>query len=410
MTLGQRIQQLRKEKGLSQEALGDALGVSRQAISKWESDLTIPEIDNLIAMSKLFNTPVGVLLGVEEENPGSPAAEELTDRELEAIEAIVSRYLEKAQQQKPKRKIWPIVVSLIVVLFLVFWFKGQLENLNGRMSSLQNNVNNISNNVSYEINSMTNQIQTILEQEASLLADYSYEVASVDIANETLLLDVQVTPKQYTEGMEMIFTAESAEGETVTASGSLTPGHTFLAKGFEVPLSNEIKLSVTFGIDGNWQTQALETLQGWKRNSQLNLDLERGGQSYLSVATSNQGLWTVKWTLNGYFTTFMEAGLKPETAELHLSKNGSVLESIPLNLIDKGDTVYFEVNDYEKNTAVTFGDVLEYGISYTDNFGRELFYSIECVEFQKSKSGHLQEVFVALADDVFGSVYEKIFE
>ena len=38
MTLGQRIQELRKKQGLSQEALGEKLGVSRQAISRWEMD------------------------------------------------------------------------------------------------------------------------------------------------------------------------------------------------------------------------------------------------------------------------------------------------------------------------------------------------------------------------------------
>ena len=40
MTLGQRIQELRKEQGLSQEALGEKLGVSRQAISKWEGEVS----------------------------------------------------------------------------------------------------------------------------------------------------------------------------------------------------------------------------------------------------------------------------------------------------------------------------------------------------------------------------------
>ncbi len=39
MTLGQRIQELRKQRGMSQESLGDALGVSRQAVSKWEGDV-----------------------------------------------------------------------------------------------------------------------------------------------------------------------------------------------------------------------------------------------------------------------------------------------------------------------------------------------------------------------------------
>ena len=62
MTLGQRIQELRKHNGLSQEGLGEALGVSRQAVSKWEGDNGIPELDTLIAMSRLFGITIGELL------------------------------------------------------------------------------------------------------------------------------------------------------------------------------------------------------------------------------------------------------------------------------------------------------------------------------------------------------------
>ena len=54
MTIGQRIAQKRKEQGLSQEALGDRLGLSRQAIYKWESDAALPEIDKLVALEFLF--------------------------------------------------------------------------------------------------------------------------------------------------------------------------------------------------------------------------------------------------------------------------------------------------------------------------------------------------------------------
>ena len=66
MTLGQRIAQKRKELGLSQEGLGERLGVSRQAIYKWESDAALPEIDKLITLSRIFSVSVGWLLGVEE--------------------------------------------------------------------------------------------------------------------------------------------------------------------------------------------------------------------------------------------------------------------------------------------------------------------------------------------------------
>ena len=47
MTLGEHIQALRKDAGLSQEELGEKLGVARQSVSKWESDTTIPELDKL---------------------------------------------------------------------------------------------------------------------------------------------------------------------------------------------------------------------------------------------------------------------------------------------------------------------------------------------------------------------------
>ena len=64
-TLGGRIQAGRKAAGLSQEALGERLGVSRQAVSKWESDAAVPELENLIAMSRIFGVTIGALLGVE---------------------------------------------------------------------------------------------------------------------------------------------------------------------------------------------------------------------------------------------------------------------------------------------------------------------------------------------------------
>ena len=72
MTLGQRIQAERKRLGLSQEGLGEALGVTRQAISKWEADGAVPEVDKLVALSRLFHLPVGVLLGVEEAAAAEP--------------------------------------------------------------------------------------------------------------------------------------------------------------------------------------------------------------------------------------------------------------------------------------------------------------------------------------------------
>lgn len=74
-TLGRRIAQRRRMLSLSQEAFGEKMGVSRQAISKWEADAAVPEVDRLVQMSKLFGVSVGWLLGAEEEKEEAPAAD-----------------------------------------------------------------------------------------------------------------------------------------------------------------------------------------------------------------------------------------------------------------------------------------------------------------------------------------------
>lgn len=62
MTFGEKIQKLRKEAGLSQEELAYHLGVSRQAVSKWERDNGYPETEKIIHMSRLFNVSLDYLL------------------------------------------------------------------------------------------------------------------------------------------------------------------------------------------------------------------------------------------------------------------------------------------------------------------------------------------------------------
>ena len=58
MTIGSRIVQLRKQLLLSQEDMADQIGVSRQSVSKWETDACAPDAYNLIALAKVLNTSV----------------------------------------------------------------------------------------------------------------------------------------------------------------------------------------------------------------------------------------------------------------------------------------------------------------------------------------------------------------
>ena len=107
MTTGQRITEKRKALGLTQEALGNELGVSRQTVYKWESDGGLPEIEKLVALSRRFGVTVGWLLGVEDAPETAPAPEspELTERQLQMVEEIVDRYL-AARPRWPRWQKW----------------------------------------------------------------------------------------------------------------------------------------------------------------------------------------------------------------------------------------------------------------------------------------------------------------
>ena len=55
MNIADRIQYLRKQKGYSQEELADKVGVSRQAVSKWERDLSCPDVNTIPKLAEIFN-------------------------------------------------------------------------------------------------------------------------------------------------------------------------------------------------------------------------------------------------------------------------------------------------------------------------------------------------------------------
>lgn len=68
MKLNEKLSSLRKGKQMSQQDLADALNVSRQAVSRWEVGIATPSLDNLLALSKLFEVPVEEIMGADRGN------------------------------------------------------------------------------------------------------------------------------------------------------------------------------------------------------------------------------------------------------------------------------------------------------------------------------------------------------
>ena len=328
-TLGRRIQEGRRAAGLSQESLGERLGVSRQAVSKWESDASVPDLENLIAMSRIFGVTIGALLGVEpaaeepsaEEAPEASGQEaedtapagELTDRELAAVEAIVQKYLEAAQSaQKPRwSRRWKVLAGAAVCAVLalaVYALDTGFTILGERLDLVQSQVNSIQGSVSSQIGSLTGQISGLLAEQNSLISGYDIRVTDYDLEQQMWYLAATVTPKEYTADTVVTFTARTDTGATASAQAR-NEGGVFTAENWAVPMGTspggEVQVSVALSDGGAVQTEALETL--YDDPSAYCLDVD--------------GFWDADWE-NG--------ALSFGSLDLQITNN----TSIPLNLTE----------------------------------------------------------------------------
>lgn len=119
MTLGEKIKNIRNQKELSQEKLAELLNVSRQAVSKWETDLSKPDTQNLICLSEIFNVSI----------------DELTEHQ----HISKTNAQKKAVQNIPKVIIYIFIGILIISLLGNFHFRLELSNYQKRTTSVMGN-------------------------------------------------------------------------------------------------------------------------------------------------------------------------------------------------------------------------------------------------------------------------------
>ena len=112
MTLGEKLSKLRKEYNYTQEQLADILGVSRQSISKWESDIAYPETDKLIELGKLFDCSMDYLLKEDVIEKNGALASGFTEK----VEEISRKVMTDKNKGKAKKILKVIGIVLAAVL------------------------------------------------------------------------------------------------------------------------------------------------------------------------------------------------------------------------------------------------------------------------------------------------------
>ena len=165
MSLGKRIQSYRKQKGLSQEQLASRLNISRQALSKWESDINVPNIDKIMDVAKALEITLNELLGLEEDS----------NDEYAKLESILNQ----------------------VVL-------TQNNEIGNNNAGLSNQINIINNQLSSLENSLFDQLQEQLQAQGSLLSSFELQIEDIDFKTQTMKVKIDLVVKNYEDTSSVV--------------------------------------------------------------------------------------------------------------------------------------------------------------------------------------------------------------
>ena len=134
MTLGQNIQNARRAQGLSQEALAEKIGVSRQALGKWEKDTALPGLDNLQALAAALGIGVDALLGTENADPAVPAV---------TLDALRDLLAARDAEEKRRRRLWGCAGGAVFIVLagllagVALQYERQISALNQNYAAIQ---------------------------------------------------------------------------------------------------------------------------------------------------------------------------------------------------------------------------------------------------------------------------------
>lgn len=265
MTLGNRIASLRKAAGLSQEALAAKLGVSRQAIGKWEADATLPSLDNLHQLAKELGVSIDALLTGEEAGAQSTAeaGPPQTPLSLEGVQALLEGQA-RSDQRRQKRTLLrlgvPAVLAVLALAAGLVWQNGQLATLQNQLGTVQGSVATLDGSVAALQSQLSagslGQGQATFSE--SLLASWDVQVKEYSPAESRVLMSLSATPRTITEDCALRFTFVLSDGQSLSLDAVQSEGDVFFAEGW-VPLAESYTLNVSLSRGGETKVEQLYT-------------------------------------------------------------------------------------------------------------------------------------------------------
>ncbi len=360
MNLNENIQRLRRQAGLSQEALAEKLGVSRQAVSKWESGAALPELEKLADLAQLFSVRLDELVGLP-----APNAPEKTDPSsgADSVEKISAAYEQTlhhlltsvnaqtaAHYKKLLGAVGVLAAGALVAVSLMF---------SSQLRTLRLDTNNRIAQLNSSISELYGQIHTPQTPASNEVLSYECLIGALDPLQNRMTLDLSATPREYREGTAARFVLRSDDFEPLSVDAARGADGAYTAAA-ELPISNQVEISLVLMQDGVERTEPLETLYGFADMSRLEVSAFcNGGYSRFNSENTVRFHVTPTATLYSYDTEWLQKSnlppLAPESGRAELTQNGKVIQSVPLTFSPADEHAGTGSSDAGSSAPVRYG-------------------------------------------------------
>lgn len=255
MTLGQNIQTARKAKGMSQETLAEKIGVSRQALGKWEKDTALPGLDNLQALAAELGTGVDALLGAQAESPAAPAV---------TLDALRDLLAARDAEEKRRRRLWggaagaAFLVLAGLLAGTALQYERQINALNQNYAAIQSSYAAQQADLSAQIS----ELQDAVRMGETTVLDWRWLPADKlhrDVAGSWMPVQVQVTPRTAAAGTTARLAVRCGD-DTRLYDMTAAPDGSFAAGGIVFTVGSTYELSVQWTADGVTKSETLGTV------------------------------------------------------------------------------------------------------------------------------------------------------
>lgn len=344
MTTGEKIAALRRQAGLSQEALADKIGLSRQAVSKWEADLSVPSMDNLVELAKLFGVPVDVLLRPNEPQRGENDVQRVNEPTAAAATSD-KRALSRAAKWAMPLMAALLCASVLCNALALVWLRRLQQ----------------------QVDAMPTGGGTVYlpapPQTETDLTDYSVD-CTYDAADDTLCFSLWAVPRAVEIGAEAQFSLQIGE-QTYTADAEVD-GAGYRAAMTTPPVSGDYSVLLLLSEGGRQRSMAVDTVYNPMARYRLTVDkvMLENGKVEVQVRVPSAEVWPVSGTVTVRAADGTQTSYPLDNMQNPYETLGD--SPAPEGMAEPAGEATLYCRAYQVQNAQ--GATLE--VSITDNFGR----------------------------------------